>query len=487
MSYRQLDKLSTGLLAPVDIASLLIFRIGFGAIAAWWAIDCLRTGQITALFVVPQFHLRYWLFDWVRPWPEAGPYLHFIALAFLAACISVGLLYRWTTLLFAVGFSIFFLWDRTNYQNHYYLILLISWILVFLPLHRGWSLDAVNAPEISSAFIPRWMLWLIQFHIAMPYVFGGVAKLNSDWLAGAGLRDYLVTKSALPIVGPWLGSPSGAVTLAWGGLLFDLFVVPLLMWRRTRILAYLAAIVFHVSNHLLFSIHIFPWFMIVATTVFFEPDWPRRLFRASQLTVPSHEAHRWSDLSLRSRWGFLLLLIYLGAQVVLPFRHIVYVGDIGWHERGHYFAWRMMLRTKRSAMRIYITDPTLGETWNVDLLRQMHISQIEKCARDPEMVLDLAHLLRDDYRRRTGCVPEVRALVLTCYNGRKPQLLIDPTVDLAQEPRGFHNRPWIQPQSEPLPDVPWQRPMSEWQRVVRLPPLPTITRGPHGEKIATKP
>lgn len=100
------------------------------------------------------------------------------------------------------------------------------------------------------------------------------------------------------------------------------------------------------------------------------------------------------------------------------------------------------------------------------------------------MVLDLAHLLSADYQSRTGHTPEVRALVLTSYNGRKPQLLIDPTIDLAKEPRGFFSRPWICSQLESLPDQPWQGPVSEWQQVVQLPPLPKITRGPHGERIA---
>ena len=117
----------------------------------------------------------------------------------------------------------------------------------------------------------------------------------------------------------------------------------------------------------------------------------------------------------------------------------------------------------------------------------MHENQIERCGSDPEMLLNLAHLLRDDYQSETGRTPEVRILALTSYNGRKPQPLIDPTINLANEPRGFHQRTWIMPQREPVPDVPWNRPIREWQQWVTLPPLPKITRGPHGEKIAPVP
>lgn len=407
-----------------------------------------------------------------------------MALTILAGFIAVGFAYRWATILVALGFSIFFLWDRTNYQNHYYLILLISWVLVFLPLNRTCAFDALQSPRSSSPFVPVWVLWLLRFHVALPYVFGGVAKLKVEWLLGAGLRDYLVTKTSLPLVGAWLGTNQAAITLAWGGLLLDLFAVPLLMWKRTRMLAYFAVAIFHLCNHFLFSIHIFPWFMLMATTVFFEPDWPRRLLRSPPLPFSANASGSSVVLSGRRRWGFAALILYLGLQLILPFRHLAYGGDIGWHEQGHYFSWRMMLRTKRSAVRIYMTDPKSGDTWNADVLQFINPSQLERSARDPEMILGLAHLLRDDYARKTGRPVEVRALVLTCYNGRKPQLLIDPLVNLANEPRGFHRRTWVAPQVEPIPDEPWQRPMKEWQQAVRLPELPKITRGPHGEKIA---
>lgn len=70
--------------------------------------------------------------------------------------------------------------------------------------------------------------------------------------------------------------------------------------------------------------------------------------------------------------------------------------------------------------------------------------------RDPEMILHLAHFISEDYLKLTGREFEVRALVLTSLNGRKPQLLIDPTVDLSKEPRGYYQRSRIRPLTEPL-------------------------------------
>lgn len=481
------DRLLTVLNQPVDIASLIVFRIGFGLVTFWWAIDYLWRGQVTALYIFPRFHLTYWCLDWIRPWPGDGPRWHFVALALLAICIAIGFAYRYTTILFALAFSIFFCWDRTNYQNHYYLLLLLSWMLVLLPLNRAVSVDSLISPQIASDTIPRWMLWLVRFHIAIPYVYGGVAKLQSEWLAGAGLHGFLMTKRDWFLIGPWLSSPSGAVTLAWGGTLFDLAIVPLLFWKWTRIPAVVLTIVFHLANHFLFSIHIFPWFMLMATTIFFDPTWPRRRLQGTKIGPAAEKPLRWSDLSWAGRTGLLAMVIYLGTQITIPLRSHFFAGDVGWHERGHYFSWRMMLRTKQNAIRVYMTDPVTHDTWNVDLRGDLHENQIWRCATDPEMLLHLAHLLRDDYHSRTGRIPEVRILALTCYNGRKPQLLIDPTTDLANEPRGFHQRSWIMPQREPIPAVPWNRPIREWQQFVSLPPLPKITRGPHGEKVVPMP
>lgn len=469
------------LFTPVDGASLVVFRIGFGLIAAWWAVDYLRVGRVTSLYVQPPMHFGYYLFDVVRPWPGAGPYLHFAAMAALGVCIAAGWFYRLTTVLFAVLFTLFFLWDRSNYQNHYYLLLLLSWLLTCLPLNRSFAVDALERPELRWATVPSWALWLVRFHIAVPYFFGGLAKLNGDWLAGAAMRDFLALNTDAPWVGSWFATSNAALLFAWGGLVFDLSVAPLLLWRRTRILAYGSSALFHLANHFLFSIHIFPWFMLLATTVFFEPDWPRRLFRRPAVVLPATPHLRWQKLSWSTRLAAMATAAYLLFQLLFPLRHHLYGGDIGWHERGHYFAWRMMLRSKRSAVRFYITDPVLQETWHPNLRSVVSLDQMTKFGRDPEMVLDLAHFLADSYRQMTGRNVEVRALVLTCYNGRPPQLLVDPTVDLAREPRGFYQRSWIMPQQLPLPAEPWNRPVQEWEAHVTLPTLPTVTRGPDGE------
>ena len=120
---------------------------------------------------------------------------------------------------------------------------------------------------------------MLRFQVAVPYVYGGIAKLNGDWLAGEPVRTWLAERSAQSVLGPWLAQEWLVFTLCYGGLAFDLAIVPLLLWRRTRALALAAALGFHLANAYLFTIGIFPWLMIAATLLFLPPDWPRRARR----------------------------------------------------------------------------------------------------------------------------------------------------------------------------------------------------------------
>lgn len=469
-----IDRLLTRILAPVDMASLIAFRVGFGAIAVWWAVDYLVRGRMHVAYLVPKFHFTYLGFDWVQPWPGAGLYLHFILLALAGAAIAVGFLYRAATIAFAVGFTYVLLLDRTNYQNHYYLLLLVSWLMTLLRLNGMMSVDVLQGIAKRRATVPQWMLWLARFHIGLPYFFGGVAKLEADWFAGAPLRQTLHAHDWWPLIGPWLRCEPVVQAFIWGGVVFDLAIVPLLLWRRTRIPAYCLCVAFHLLNSQLFSIHIFPWFMLVATTVFFEPHWPRRVFRLASLPKCPVETATWSGLSRWTRIVAALLCGYCVFHCVWPLRHYAYPGPASWTEQGHFFAWRMMLRGKNVGIRYYATDSQTRQTQLIDPRPILSPIQVGMFPRDPEMILHLAHHIAAEYRRLYGREVEVRALVLTSLNGRKPQLQIDPNVDLAKIQRGSYSRPWIYPQSEPLPETPWTVPIAQWEKHVELPKMPFL-------------
>ena len=432
--------------SPVDIAILAYFRIAFGAIMLWEMWRYSSYGWISRYWIEPSFHFTYFGFDWVQPWPGIGMYIHFGVMALLALFILLGLWYRLSAMLFFLGFSYIFLLEQAQYLNHFYLVCLIAFIMIFLPANRAWSLDAWRQPNGRSGWMPNWSLWLLRFQIAVPYFFGGLAKLNGDWLRAQPIESWLAARTDFPLIGQFFREKWMVYGFAYGGLLLDLLVVPFLLWRKTRPFAFAAAVLFHLMNARLFSIGIFPWFMIAATAVFFAPDWPRRglnLFGFGQKAVEAP-----AKIKLPS-WSLALLLSYVLLQIFVPLRHFAIPGEVSWTEEGHGFAWHMKLRDKDADV-IFTLRNEAGETWQPDPLDHLTARQLRKMSTRPYMILQFAHFLAEEAAAQGQGQVTVQAEVWASLNGRERQLLIDPTVDLAAQPRTLRKVEWILPLTTPL-------------------------------------
>jgi hypothetical protein len=71
--------------------------------------------------------------------------------------------------------------------------------------------------------------------------------------------------------------------------------------------------------------------------------------------------------------------------------------------------------------------------------------QVRMLSTQPDMILQFAHFLADEYRRRGVRQPQVFAECYVALNGRSSRLLIDPTVDLARQQEGWGAKTWIRP------------------------------------------
>jgi len=359
-------------------------------------------------------------------------------LGVLALAVMLGFAYRIAAPLLCVGFTYVFLLDEARYLNHFYLICLLAFILAVVPAHAAWSVDASRGRAPAAR---RWAVWLVRFQVGAPYFFGGLAKANADWLNGEPLRSWLAEKGDLPLAGPLLRSDAAPFVFAYGGLVFDLCIVPLLLYRRTRPFAFVAACVFHLTNSQLFSIGVFPFLMIIATTIFFPPEWPRRFVNrvSGAWSVP---AARPCSL-LRVRLTTAALVGYAVIQLTVPLRHHFYPGDVSWTEEGHRFSWHMKLRDKSAAARFLATDPSSRETFEIDWRQDLATWQYEEMSIRPDMILQYAQHVSRRYAREHGRPIEVRALVAASLNARAPRLLVDPTVDLSGQARRRRAADWI--------------------------------------------
>lgn len=425
------------LFEPVDIAPLVWLRVVFGLlmfveIGRFFANDWIR-----AFYVEPAMLFKYHGFEWVRPFPEPWLHLHFVALAVLALCIAIGFLHRLAAALFFIGFGYVFLLDESRYLNHFYLICLMSFLLSVVPAHRAFSLDALRRPGWRCGTCPAWALWLLRAQVCVVFLFAGVAKLNGDWLRAEPMRMWLARRVEMPLIGPLLGMEWMAWFFSYGGLLFDLLIVPMLLWRRARWWAFGAVAAFNLINGWVFSIGIFPWLMLGSTLILFGHGWPhpvRSLWTARQ----------GCRAGAGSRTGACLFLaVYLGLQVLVPLRHWLYPGPVQWTEEGHRFSWRMKLRDKQSELKLELTEPVSGESAFVDPLDYLTVEQYGIVAGQPDMILQLCHHIAEDFRSKGVPGIQVRAHAFVSLNGRPPRLLVDPAVDLAAEPRRFAHSRWI--------------------------------------------
>jgi vitamin K-dependent gamma-carboxylase-like protein len=438
----------TRLQRPVDIAGLAAFRIGFGALLLVAALRYFAHGWIAEYFLIPRHFFKYWGLDWIRPWPGNGMYAHFGLMALCGLGVMLGYRYRLSIIGYGLLFAYAHLIDKTNYLNHYYLVVCVCGLMACMPLADGWSLDAHRAPRVGRASVPSWMLWALRAQFGLVYVFGGVAKLNGDWLLRAQpLSFWLERNGDLPLLGSLLTLPATAFVMSWAGALFDLSVVPLLLWRRTRAFAFVSLVGFHLLTARLFAIGLFPYFMICGASLFFSPDWPRMLLaRLGIATRPggeNSEARR--DTGAHEGAGVGLLALYFAVQLLVPLRHWLYPGDMRWSEQGFRYSWNVMLMEKNGAVDFRVLEPSTGRQFLVSPRDYFTAYQTAMMAPQPDMVLEAARVIAADFRTRGVVEPAVYADAFASLNGRPMQRLLDPRVDLAHEVDGLANKSWILP------------------------------------------
>jgi hypothetical protein len=284
---------------------------------------------------------------------------------------------------------------------------------------------------------------LFRFQVGTVYTFAGLAKAHGDWLWHAQpLRIWLGSHTDLPIVGPLFTYELTAIVMSWGGFLFDTSVPWFLLWPRSRPYAYVALIGFHLAVGRLFPIGMFPIIMMLAATVFFAPSWPRRLFLRGGLGAPLAISSEAPPANL-ARFTLLLACLFCAVQLLLPLRFLAYGGNVRWHEQGMRFSWRVMVREKNGSVVFLVRDPRSNKTWHVSPRRYLTRLQEREMSGQPDLILQLAHHVRDEFAARVRGPVEVHVEALVSLNGRRSQLLIDPRIDLAAIEDGVAPAHWV--------------------------------------------
>jgi vitamin K-dependent gamma-carboxylase len=413
---------------------LALFRILLGLSFLNVAVFYLTQGNLEYYFTSPKFHFTYAGLGWIRPLAAGPMRLMFWGMALCALGVLVGFWTRACALLFGLGFTYVLLLDVAYFQNHYYLLCLLAGWTVFLPMDRRLSVRTFLWPSQRRDLVPAWTLWALRAQLGLVYFIGGLQKLNSDWLNGEPIRSILQLRVKAGALPGWFATEPATCLVSYGGLLFDLLILPALLRRKTWVPAVAAAAFFHASNSYLFNIGVFPWFMLGATVLLFPPSIESVI----------------DDKSAMSPWARAALGAYFCLQCLVPFRHLLIPGQTAWHELGYTFSWRMLLNRKEFEARFVVRDPKTFRAWIPEPLDFLNDHQKSRLS-NPARVHQFARFLAATWAENGYPGMEVRALLRVGLNGRPQEDTIDSSVDLAADPPAAALPSWAKARLGDLP------------------------------------
>lgn len=433
-----------------NAAPLAVFRILFGIMMLGSVIRFWANGWIEQLYLKPDLFFSYQSFEWVQPL-GSWTYGLFVVCGIAAIGVALGYRYKFSSTMFFLSFTYIELMDKTTYLNHYYFVSVLSFLMIWLPANATFSLDAWRNPKLRFSHIPRWTIDSIKLLLAIVYVYAGLAKLNSDWLFDAQpLTIWLASKTNLPLIGGWMRESWVAYAFSWFGAVYDLSIPFFLLYKKTRPYAFVVVVVFHVMTRILFPIGMFPFIMIVSTLIFFDPSVHLQIwnFLAKGLKISNNrffEKRAFSPLQLQNRVSRAILIPFLVCQLLIPFRYLVYPGELFWTEEGFRFSWRVMLMEKAGYANFKIMEPSTGKRFYVDNREFLTAFQEKQMSFQPDFILEFAHYLGNEFSHRGVLDPEIYVESFVALNGRGSQPFVDPEINLLTIHSSQPRMDWLLP------------------------------------------
>ncbi|WP_378183756.1 HTTM domain-containing protein [Aquimarina sp. SS2-1] len=432
-----------------EAAPLAVFRIFFGVMMLISIIRFWSYGWIDKLYIQPTFFFSYYGFDFIKP-IGVYTYLVFAICGISSIFVAIGYKYRIAVITFFLSFTYIELMDKTTYLNHYYFISILSFLLIFLPANAYYSLDA-KLKGVSFQKIPAWSIDAIKLLLGIVYFYAGLAKLNSDWLLKAmPLKIWLPSKYDIPLLGDILQQEWVHYAFSYTGAIYDLTIPFLLLSRKTRVFGFVLVVIFHVLTRVLFPIGMFPYIMIVGALIFFDYKIHHQILQFISKICKINKGYFDSKTVLnlsqsKTKMITSLLGVFFVIQLLLPFRYLIYPGELFWTEEGYRFSWRVMLMEKAGYANFKIVDAATGKRFYVDNDDFLTAFQQKQMATQPDFILEYAHHLKSHFENQGHKNVQVFVESFVALNGRLSSQYIDPTIDLGKQKETFKHKTWIIP------------------------------------------
>ena len=426
------------LFKAIDNSPLIVFRIFFGFLVACESFGAILTGWVKRVLIDPQVTFSFIGFEWLKPLPGFGMYFYFIAMGVFGLAIMLGYRYRIAIISYTILWAGAYFMQKTAYNNHYYLLLLISFLMIFLPANSYASLDVRQNRIKEENTMPYWISLLFIIQVAIVYVFASIAKFYPDWLDGTFTRNLLADSTNVIALKKLFLQKWFYLFIAYMGIIFDLLIVPLLLFKKTRMLALLASLTFHLFNAIFLEIGIFPFFALTFVLFFYEPETIRSVFLRKKTSIETENGH---SNYYGKKIVYFLIIPYLIIQLLLPLRHHFIEGDVLWTEEGHRLSWRMMLRERNGFIHIRIKDLKTGEESLYDYRKNLTDKQIQNLATKPDFIWQYCQYITKEFKGKDI------AIFINCKNSinrKEYKTLIDPKFDMAKAKWDyFRHNEWL--------------------------------------------
>lgn len=421
----------------IDNSPLIVFRIFFGFLIACESFGAILTGWVHKVLIAPKFTFSFIGLDWLQPLPGFGMYFYFIIMGLFGIAIMLGYRYRVAIISYTILWAGVYFMQKTSYNNHYYLLLIISFYMIFLPANQYASLDVKQQRTPEQKAMPYWVSLLFIIQVAIVYFYAAIAKFYPDWLNGTFTRILLTGTTSNEFFLTLFSNKYFYLFIAYAGILFDLLIVPLLLFKKTRTIALVASLSFHLFNAIFLQIGIFPFFALTFSLFFYPPEKIRKLFLRNKPVFNESVAENHFGKPI-----FLFFLLpFLFLQLLLPLRHHLIEGDVLWTEEGHRLSWRMMLRKRDGFINFKIKNNNTGEMTSYDYHKNLSPKQARTLATKPDFIWQYCQKIKQEYHGKNI------SIFIDCknnINNGEFKTLIDPKQDFAKaEWNYFWHNEWI--------------------------------------------
>jgi hypothetical protein len=437
------------LIRPVRGEVLGIFRIIFGLLMSYELFSYIRMDLIRQTFILPDVRLSYSYLDFIQVLPEPVMYGILYICFFAALCILLGLFFRTACLTFAVIYLYILLLDKSLFNNHIYLFILLALLLASTHADKFFSVKQfLRSKSRSTTFIPQWEIFILQVQLAIVYFYGGLAKMNYDWLVrNEPMRTMIAGVSDSHPLAPMVKNDMMVYLLSYGGVAFDL-LIPFLLWNKpTRARALIPILFFHLFNSWIFDdIGIFPLVMILSSILFFQANeipglrnWIRNTYKQKG-KVRKRVFRTFSGLKP-------VLIGYFIFQLVFPFRGYFLPHHMDWTMIANRFAWRMKIQSKELLeYQFKVIEGPTGTEYPVDVNTLINTQQILATIFDPLALAETARGVAVIAMKQGIRQPRVKVRVRVKWNGYPSAFVVNPEVDLSKvDMDPLSSQEWIMP------------------------------------------